>query len=155
MLLYDFVDVIFLCCFPRAILAHIHAFVYFQSLLEHQKNPKKPMQKHFQNSLVMPFHLFQLLLASFQFLLIFLFNYATPVGSFRTSSKCYHRFLMTRDNVFRCISCKAEFDFGGNFFEQLTRYLRNYLEGKRRMALVCLLSLKLTHWFVIAWYVMS
>lgn len=93
--------------------------------------------------------------ASFQFLSIFLFNYATPVGSFRASSKCYHRFLMTRDNVFRCISCKTEIDFGGNFFEQLTRYLRDYLEGKRRMALVCLISLKLTHWFVIAWYVMS
>lgn len=30
---------------------------HLQSLLEHQKNRKKPLQKHFQNSLVMPFSL--------------------------------------------------------------------------------------------------
>lgn len=32
--------------------------------------------------------------ASFQFLSVFLFDYATPVGSFRAWSKCYHQFPM-------------------------------------------------------------
>ena len=43
-------------CFDNDFDTHIYIYIFFfQSLLEHQKNRKKPMQKHFKNSLVMAF----------------------------------------------------------------------------------------------------
>ncbi|GAY42892.1 hypothetical protein CUMW_070440 [Citrus unshiu] len=73
-----------------------------RSLLEHQKNPKKPLQKHFQNSLVKLLH-------------------------------GWHIWL------FYCYSIISTSTYGtkGDFIsKQLTRYLRDYLEGKKRMTLI-------------------